>query len=254
MGYPGGMTDAEFEAWFTERIAELPGVLAVALGGSRARGAQRPDSDWDFALYYRGHFDPRRLRAQGWQGQFTEVGGWPGAMNGGGSLWVGQRQVDLHYRDLDDIDHRWQEAEQGRFEVQWMAFYLAGMPSYLPLGELAWCRVLFGQLPRPPFPQRLREQAARRWHDAAAWSLRYAQRSLLLREDVVVAAASLTRGLIEESHARLAARGEWVLNEKNITQRAGLDDAAEILKQCGLAVPALGDAVVEVGQLLAVEM
>jgi predicted nucleotidyltransferase len=27
--------------------------MAVALGGSRAAGTQRPDSDWDFSLYYR---------------------------------------------------------------------------------------------------------------------------------------------------------------------------------------------------------
>ncbi len=43
------------------RLAELPGVVAVALGGSRALGTARLDSDWDIGLYYRGRFDPGPL-------------------------------------------------------------------------------------------------------------------------------------------------------------------------------------------------
>jgi Polymerase beta, Nucleotidyltransferase len=38
---------------------------AVNLGGSRARGDFRPDSDWDFAVYYRGEIDPRPLEELG---------------------------------------------------------------------------------------------------------------------------------------------------------------------------------------------
>jgi predicted nucleotidyltransferase len=33
-------------------LAGLPGVVAVVLGGSRAAGTHRPDSDWDLGLYY----------------------------------------------------------------------------------------------------------------------------------------------------------------------------------------------------------
>lgn len=36
------------------RLTAVPGIRAVALGGSRARGTHRPDSDWDLGLYYRG--------------------------------------------------------------------------------------------------------------------------------------------------------------------------------------------------------
>jgi predicted nucleotidyltransferase len=35
-----------------EQLMEIPGVLAVTLGGSRAGGVIHPDSDWDFGLYY----------------------------------------------------------------------------------------------------------------------------------------------------------------------------------------------------------
>lgn len=248
------MTDEQFETWFATRIAELPGVFAVALGGSRARGEHRPDSDWDYALYYRGYFDPDSLRAQGWSGHITDVGGWPGVMNGGGWLEIGERRVDIHYRDLDDIEYRWREAEHGRFEKQQAQFYLAGMPSYLPVGELALNRVVLGELPRPTFPARLRTEAHRRWHADASWSLRYAMRSLRQRRDLVVCLANLTRALIEEAHSRLAARGEWALNEKNIVRRAGLAGAVEQLGAHRMDPDGLLAAGVAVSELLGVEL
>jgi predicted nucleotidyltransferase len=57
--------DDAFPAYVADRLAGLPGVRAVTLGGSRAEGTHRPDSDWDFSVYYRGHFDPQDLRDTG---------------------------------------------------------------------------------------------------------------------------------------------------------------------------------------------
>jgi predicted nucleotidyltransferase len=57
------MDDAGFTAWLTEELASLRGVTAVALGGSRAQGTPTNASDWDFAVYYRGRFDPGQSRA-----------------------------------------------------------------------------------------------------------------------------------------------------------------------------------------------
>jgi hypothetical protein len=39
------------------RLTEVPGMLADLLGGSRARGADTPDSDTDLGLYYRAPLD-----------------------------------------------------------------------------------------------------------------------------------------------------------------------------------------------------
>ena len=55
---------------------------AVALGGSRAQAKNRPDSNWDLAVYYRDGFDPQTVRDLGWPGQL----------------------IDIHYRDLGLID------------------------------------------------------------------------------------------------------------------------------------------------------
>jgi len=71
-------TDEEFLAYIADTLAGLPGVQAVALGGSRAMGRHTDESDWDVAVYYRGHFEPDDLRAVGWPGQITDLGGWGG--------------------------------------------------------------------------------------------------------------------------------------------------------------------------------
>jgi hypothetical protein len=74
--------DAVFCAEAGDLLAGLPGVQAVTLGGSRAAGTAGPDSDWDFAVYYRGKgLDPRSLRSLGWPGEIFPIGGWGGGVS-----------------------------------------------------------------------------------------------------------------------------------------------------------------------------
>lgn len=158
------MEDEEFADYIASSLAGLPGVLAVSLGGSRASGASRPDSDWDFAVYYHGRFDPGDLRALGWPGEVSAVGGWGGGvLNGGAWLRVEGRPVDVHYRDLDDIEHQITEAREGRFRIERLMFHLAGIPTYIVVAELALHRVMRGNLPRPEYPDKLRITASQRW-------------------------------------------------------------------------------------------
>jgi hypothetical protein len=51
--------DDAFTAHVADRLGALPCVKAVTLGGSRAEGTHRPDSDWDFSIYYQRDL-PRR--------------------------------------------------------------------------------------------------------------------------------------------------------------------------------------------------
>lgn len=74
------MNDAAFLDYVADRLIGLQGVLAVALGGSRAQGTHGPDSDWDLAIYYRNRFEPDSLRALGWSGEVSEIGGWGGVL------------------------------------------------------------------------------------------------------------------------------------------------------------------------------
>ncbi|MBI0301266.1 nucleotidyltransferase domain-containing protein, partial [Streptomyces sp. PRKS01-29] len=169
------MTDDLFLDDVAERLAALPAVRAVTLGGSRAQGTHTPESDWDLALYYRGGFDPADLRAVGWEGEVSGLGEWGGGVfNGGAWLTIDGRRVDIHYRDLDVVEHELAESRQGRFRWEPLMFHLAGIPSYLVVAELALNQVLRGTLPRPGYPEALREAAPPVWRGRAASTLRYA--------------------------------------------------------------------------------
>jgi predicted nucleotidyltransferase len=226
--------DAEFAGYVAGGLAGVPGVLAVTLGGSRAAGTSRPDSDWDFAVYYRGRFDPGDLRALGWPGEIAPVGGWGGGVfNGGAWLRVHDRPVDVHYRDLDDVEHRIAEAREGRFAIERLMFHLAGIPTYIVVAEVALNRVLRGRLPRPEYPEKLRVAASQRWRGDARTTLAYAREAHAARGHVTETAGFIATAAMQAAHAVLAGRGEWVTNEKRLLDRAGLRSVDTVLS--GLA-------------------
>ncbi|MFJ7180594.1 nucleotidyltransferase domain-containing protein [Streptomyces massasporeus] len=236
-----------------ERLALLPAVEAVTLGGSRAQGTERPDSDWDLAVYYRGAFDPADLRAVGWEGEVCEIGAWGGGVfNGGAWLTVEGRSVDVHYRDLDAVEHELAEAEAGRFRVEPLMFHLAGIPTYLLVAELAINKVLRGELPRPDaYPRALRESAPAHWHGRAAATLAYARAGHAPKNAVTQVAGAIALAATQTAHAVLAARGEWVTNEKGLVARAGLAEVDAVVGDLTGGPAALARAVTDVETLLA---
>jgi len=224
------LTDRQFLDQVTDQLGSLPGVEAVALGGSRAQGTQRADSDWDFGIYYRRTFDPQSVRDLGWPGEVSELGGWGGGVfNGGAWLQVDRRAVDIHYRDLERIEHEVSEAAAGRVHIEPLMFHLAGVPTYLVLAELAVNTVLVGDLPRPAFPPSLQAAARQAWWARAAMTLSYARTNHAPLGRVAQCLGLLVQGSSQAAHAVLAARAEWVTNEKNLLTRAGLRDIDAIL-------------------------
>jgi predicted nucleotidyltransferase len=241
------LTDSAFLDSVVDRLAALPTVQAVALGGSRAQGTHKPDSDWDLAIYYRGPFDPDDLRAVGWEGEVSEIGGWGGGVfNGGAWLAVDGRRVDVHYRDLDVVEHEMAEAQEGRFRVEPLMFHLAGIPSYLVVAELAINQVLRGELRRPgAYPEKLRASAAGRWHGTARATLDYAKANHAPAGRLTEVAGAIATAAVQTGHAVLAGRGEWVTNEKRLLERAGLRQLDDVLAALRAEPEALRRAITE---------
>ncbi|WP_327178984.1 nucleotidyltransferase domain-containing protein [Streptomyces sp. NBC_01335] len=129
------------------RLVAVDGVRAVALGGSRARGTHRPDSDWDLGLYYRGSPDLDALtalasEAQGEPATVEGPGSWGPWVNGGGWLRVGGVAVDWILRDLDRVEAVWSDCREGRYEVGVQPGHPLGFWSPCYPGEVALGRVL----------------------------------------------------------------------------------------------------------------
>ncbi len=133
-------------------------------------------------------------------------------MYGGAVFDLDGRHFDIHYRNLDVVEHWTQEAEQGRFEVHLLGFHLAGIPTYMLTGELAISQTLVGDLPTTTYPPALRREAPRAWLDGADSELSYAQH-WVKTENPVNCAGSLARVTMQAAHARLAHHGVWALNK-----------------------------------------
>ncbi|WP_188298975.1 DUF4037 domain-containing protein [Streptomyces sp. CBMA156] len=215
------------------RLARVPGVVGVMLGGSRARGEERPESDWDLGVYYRGGLDLDGLRALAGPGvEVAGPGGWGPWVNGGAWLEVDGVAVDWILRDLDRVGRVWADCREGRYEVGvqaghplgfWSPCYpgevALGQPLADPTGELTDLRRQTADYPEP-----LREALT-----AAAWEAGFlldtAAKSAA-RADVLHVSLCLSRAVGVLAQALYAHHRRWCLNEKGALAVAGrLPDA-----------------------------
>ena len=222
-------------AALVDELAASQGAVAVMLGGSRALGGGDPDSDFDLGLYYRGAINLGPLAAQG---IVHAPGSWGRVMNGGAWLACGGHKVDVLLRDLEVVEHWTERAEAGEFELDALLGYTAGIPTYVLAAELAMGRVLRGSVPRVSFPRKLMEAAPPKWRFCRTFSLEYA-RGHARRGNIVGAIGQAARAALEEAHARLCARGEWVCNEKRLLETAGLEEVQALFARTPAEVEAL---------------
>jgi hypothetical protein len=208
----------EAVAELVDLIASMPGAVAVVLGGSRALASSDRESDWDLGLYYRGEIDLTALAARG---TVFPPGSWGRLMNGGAWLGCGGDKIDVILRDLDVVEHWTRRAENGEFERDALLGYLAGVPTYLLSAELASCRPLRGDIPESPFPPKLAAAAPPVWRFCRSFSLDYA-RMHARRGNVAGATGQAAAAVMEEAHAILCERSQWVCNEKRLIEAAGL--------------------------------
>ena len=182
-----------------------------------------------------------QLRRLGYPGHVAAPGQWGRIMNGGAWLTVDGAPVDLLLRELGQV-HRWQrDAELGRFDIDNVEGHVAGLPTYVVVGELALGRVLFGELPSVRFPPALQQAAPSRWRWVAAFSLFYAAKHAG-RNDAVATTGMIARAATQVAHARMAEQARWVLNEKGLLARAGLDLRAVLAEAVDAPVRAVETA------------
>jgi hypothetical protein len=115
----------------------------------------------------------------------------------------------------------------------------------LVVAEMAANRVLHGELPCPQYPEALRRHAPEQWWGTAQLTLTYAKHGHLT--DCVGAIATAA---CQTAHAVMAARGEWVTNEKTLLDRAGLRSIERILANLAPDPQALTAAIDETATLL----
>lgn len=220
------------EKEIANRLAEIPGVVAVALGGSRARGTHRPDSDVDLGLYYRGELDLPALRELALEisdepTDVTGPGGWGPWVDGGGWLRVDGIQVDWILRDLDRVHRVWADCQEGRYEVGMQVGHPLGFYSHAYAGEVAMCQVLadpsgeLGELRArtAEYPRELGAALVRGLFEAdfCVNIARYGVKG----NDPAYVAGCLFKAVGVACQALHGHAGRWLINEKGMVASAG---------------------------------
>ena len=145
-------------AELTARLSSIPGMAAVALGGSYASGTQHAASDMDIGLYYHegqpfAIADIRRtaggISANG-APTVTDFYQWGAWVNGGAWIQTAQGKVDFLYRNIEHVQRTISEAQQGIthhdynqqpaygfYSVIYLAETQTCIPLYDPQGEIA---------------------------------------------------------------------------------------------------------------------
>jgi hypothetical protein len=220
-----------------EDLKTVPGVRAIVLGGSRARGSGDASSDTDLGIYYdpENPLDTAALnqvasrhddRKQ--SGLVTSIGGWGPWINGGGWLRVDGSAVDLLYRDTSRVGSVIDNCVAGHIEVAYQPGHPLGFLSSIYAAEVAVCQVLWdptdwvaGVKSRlSDYPDALRRELVRRFGFEAGFCLLIAEKPVR-RADVTYVAGCVFRAVSCLFVVLFALNREHWLNEKGALRLAG---------------------------------
>lgn len=213
-----------------DRLGRIDGIVAVALGGSWARGQANLDDDIDLVIYY--HDDARpdmqdlrdlardlnpkhaaELVDDYWeQGQF---------INGNAWLWIEGRRIDWRYRDLEQVGRAISQGRSGSIGCHYQPGYPHGFFSYARLGEIYYAQPLFDpshvlaslKTRTQPYPEELKLAIIRHFAREADLVLYAAQRAAA-RNDVLFVSGSLFRCTACLMHVILAVNEVYFQSER----------------------------------------
>ncbi len=222
--------DDRLLAELTEILSAVPGVRAIALGGSRARGTATPHSDYDIGLYYDGAAPidvvalsrvAAEIDDRGDEAAVTPIGGWGSWIDGGGWLVIEEMRVDLLYRDLARVSRVIDDCHAGRVEIAYQPGHPHAFVSSIYMGEVALCKTQHdpdGALAAlrartTPYPEALKATLRQRFDWEARFSLENAEKSTA-RGDTIYIAGCVFRSVACLCQSLHAINGVYLLNEK----------------------------------------
>lgn len=213
-----------------DRLKQVDGVLALVLGGSRARGTENPHSDIDIGIYYRSGsgLDIPQLRGaasmlddDNRDNLMTEIGGWGPWINGGGWLKVNQIPVDFLYRDLDQVSKVMDQCLMGDITIDYQPGHPHGFINAMYFAEIALCKVLWdpsglvGEMKSRthPYPHVLQKAIIQKFLWEARFSLEIGKKGIY-KKDVSYIAGCWFRSVSCLNQVVFALNETYWMNEK----------------------------------------
>ncbi len=211
-------------------VSKLDGIVAIVLGGSRARGTADDHSDIDLGIYYDAArpfstvalaavaqaLDDRHLPSL-----VTEFGAWGPGVNGGGWLEIRGHHVDFLYREIAAVREAIDECIAGRPRTIYQLGHPLGFHMQIYAGEVQVCRPLYAtgstiaelkSLVRE-YPEKLRAAIVIKHMFDAEFEISIAAKPAV-RGDVMYVAGCLFRAAGFMTMVLYALNREFFLNEK----------------------------------------
>jgi 3-oxoadipate enol-lactonase len=233
-----------------EQLTQIRGVKAVGLGGSRAV-AGTATSDWDLGVYVNSRFNVDALAPM--VGEVHPPGSWGRLMNGGAWIDRGGLRIDVLLRDIATVTHWTDEARVGRFEIDGLPGYSAGVPTYVLPAEVARNRWLHGSIDAHDVPSALQNNGPAIWRWRRDFSMKYAMKHAE-RGDTAAMLSQATRACLEEAHARALERRVWVINERDLLTMTGLDSVNDRFRRLDTDPTASRQWLTDLRSLLAADL
>ncbi|MEJ8545069.1 nucleotidyltransferase domain-containing protein [Brevibacillus borstelensis] len=211
-------------------LQDLPGIVGIVLGGSRARGTHRPSSDIDIGIYYdeAAGFDVNeigriatKLDDEHRQNIITPLGGWGPWVNGGGWLVVHGYHVDFIFRDVNRVAQVIDECTAGSVTTNYHSGHPHAYLNVMYMGELSICRILHDPAKRlaalqaktRPYPKALQEALIGYFMFEASFSLMFADKNVE-NDDITYVAGCCYRTIACLNQVLFARNEEYCINEK----------------------------------------
>jgi len=214
-------------------LGQTPGVAAVVLGGSYARGTQREASDLDLGLYYLeaapfSIADVKRVAASvSVQNapvvtDFYEWGPW---VNGGAWVQTEAGKVDFLYRNLNQVQQIIDEAHQGIIHHDYDQQPAYGFYSVIYLAETHVCIPLYDphvQIANlkhqvATYPAKLKQRMIVEWLWSAEFTLIHAL-DFAAAADVYNTVGCLTRVAASLTQVLFALNETYFISDKQVME------------------------------------
>jgi hypothetical protein len=257
------------------RLGVIPGIRAVVLGGSHARGRAQQGSDIDLGLLY-SEAAPFAIQSVRELAEaindtagpvVTDYYGWGPWVNGGAWLTIGGQRVDFLYRSLEHLERVIADAQAGRYEVHYLQQPPFGFFSPTYLGEIAVCIPLFDPDARldvlkrrvADYPEALRQAVLRDYLFMAQFGLTAFAPKFAARSDAYGTAACLSCAVNQLVLALFALNRKYLINDKTaLVEVAEFERAPrefgprvqKVLAHLGASPVELAAAVEDVAQLV----
>lgn len=214
----------------TTALSGASGVVGVVLGGSRARGTHRRDSDLDIGIYYdpdRG-FDTLKIGeiATGLDDAHREElivppGAWGEWVNGGGWLKIDGFHVDFIFRELRRVEQVITDCLAGKISTHYQTGHPHGYINAMYLGEVAICKILTdldGRIKAlkalaTPYPGKMKKAIVNFFLFEAGFSLIFAEDNAK-KDDLYYVTGHIFRVVSCLNQVLFAINEKYCLNEK----------------------------------------